>query len=90
MQVLQALAVLLWKNLWVQPFRHHYISTAAEMAIVALCFGVLWNRERPAPGTLRRSTDALVYSEETGSRRDLSALRNTSSFTGRPYHTRTR
>ncbi|KAH7957174.1 hypothetical protein HPB52_015785 [Rhipicephalus sanguineus] len=64
MQMLQALAVVLWKNLWVQPFRHHYISTAAEMVIVVLCFGVLWNRERPAPGTLRRSTDALVYNEE--------------------------
>ncbi|KAL1485625.1 hypothetical protein MTO96_010036 [Rhipicephalus appendiculatus] len=64
MHLLQALAVVLWKNLWVQPFRHHYISTAAEITILVLCFGVLWNRERPAPGTLRRSTDALVYSEE--------------------------
>ncbi|KAH6932399.1 hypothetical protein HPB50_005311 [Hyalomma asiaticum] len=64
MQMLQALAVVLWKNLWVQPFRHHYISTAAEVVIMVLCFGVLWNRERPAPGTLRRSADALVYNEE--------------------------
>ncbi|XP_065300099.1 phospholipid-transporting ATPase ABCA3-like isoform X2 [Dermacentor albipictus] len=64
MQQLQALAVVLWKNLWVQPFRHHYVSTASEMFIVVLCFGVLWNHERPAPGTLRRSADAVLYDEE--------------------------
>lgn len=64
MESLRSLGLMLWKKLWVEPFRRHYVRTITELCVVLLCFGVIWDRVRPPPGSLRRRTAALAHGAE--------------------------